>query len=768
MLKFLRFSLSQAFYEYRAKQWNMIIVALIFAVTMLASVQFIADKVRVGLEAQSASILGGDLVVESTVPISAEFQKQADQLHLKSAKTIVLQTMISHAGKFMLVNLQAVSPSYPLFGNAINIPAMHALINQRIATDYSLVLPETVKIGAAHFVVDSLIPGNVELSYSGWLIAPRVMINLSDLPATSTLIPGSRATYRLMLAGSQENLVKFYNDVKPLLTPQQKILTPKQQSVRLLDDLNIIIQFIQLAVIIGVILCGIAITLSVKQYVKRHYQQIALWRSLGATSFQIRSHYLLQLFLAAVLSMIVGVLLGYLMQIVILAYITPYANFIAQTNSIKPFIVSGAASFLILFCYAYPYISTLATVSSLEIWRDTLSQKSVNLSLGLVSFIAFMIFVLYLVDFSLFAMFVLDCLVLSVGLFMLAYIILLSILKRQLNYLTGVWYRGVKQIIQYPQANTMQMSALTLVITSLLILHFFKDDLLDRWRGTIAVNAPNYFAFNISSEETQSIKQYFYQYKLPAPIFYPMIKGRLIALNGQKILSLPEIDKSHNALHRDLNLSASEDYPSDNQIIKGQSWGVADRSKLLVSVESTLADALNLKIGDQLTFKIYDTEVSANVSNLRKVNWQSMHPNFYVIFTPDSLPALPVTYITSFYLSPENVSLVSKVLNEYPNVTIIDIAELLKQLQSWMTRASSAMQYIFTVSLIAAMLVLIASILTTIDERKETYVLIKILGGGKDYIAKSIVIEMMIVVIFVLLISYLTASTLFYFMLKII
>lgn len=767
MLKQLRFSIRQAVYEYRAKQWNLIIVALIFAVMMLSCVQFIADKVQSGLEKQSAKLLGGDLVIESTVPIDKKFQEYANKLELSSANVIILQTMINRAGKFTLVNLQAVSPSYPLIGKALIIPAKQALVNQRIITDYSLTLPAQLKIGAAYFTVNSLIPNDIDLGYSGWLLAPRVIINMVDLPATSTLIPGSRATYRLLLTGSSEKLKNYFQLIKPLLKPQQRILTPTQNRYRLLNNLNAIIQFIQLAVIVGIILCGVAITLSVRQYVIRHHKQIALWRSLGASANQVRLHYLLQLFFAALISFLVGISLGYCLQLSLLKFITPYFNYIDNTISFKPLLLSGTASFVILFCYAYPSIQTLSSVSALQLWREAEPSSNIDSRLGIASFFVFALFVLFLMHFSLFTFFILDCLAFGIGLFMLVCIVLFSFLNRLSNYFSGASYRGIKQILQYPQTSSTQISALSLVLTCLFMLIFFKADLLNQWQTTLKQDAPNYFAFNLSSDEIPEINRYFRENKLPEPIYYPMIKGRIVSLNGVPIFSVPNIDKSHNSLHRDLNLSASEVFPSDNQIIQGNPWTSADNSKLLISVESTVANALHLKLGDKLTFLIYDNEITATVSNIRTVDWQSMHPNFYVIFTPHSLPKLPSTYITSFYLSPINTPIIANILNSFPNVTVIDISELLKQLQDWLTRAASALQFIFLFSLIAALMVVGASLLTTIEERNQSYRLIRILGGTRSYILKSMLVEASIICLIAFSLSYLTASALFYALLTV-
>lgn len=752
VLKLLRFSCRQAFYEYRARQWNLIFLALLFAVMMLSVMQFVADRAEKGLAEQSAQLLGGDLVIESSVPIQPNFREKATQLSLRTADIIVLQTMLNHAGEFILVNLQAVSPEYPLFGKPLALQAHHILINKRIQDNFNLTFPAQLKIGASSLTTTALIPATLELSYSGWLLAPRVVINLSDLSATQTLLPGSRASYRLLVAGDKANLRQFYNAINPLLTPQQKLVTPNQNTFQLLNNLNVIIQFVQLAVIVSIIFCGITISLSVRQYVKRHTSQIALWRSLGATTQQIRTHYILQLFLAAVVTMVVGMVIGYYAHVLLINYISPYYQFVSDAATLKPFFISGMASFVILFCYAYPYIQTLSEVNALTIWRGNHQATNAGFYYGIAAFIIFVLFVLLLMNFTLFSLFIIDCLTLGMAIFILASILSFSLLRRLAEHCRGTLYRGIKQIIQYPETSSTQISALALVLMCLFLLHFMKNDLLTKWQATIANDAPNYFAFNIAADEVAGLQQHFKDTQLT---FFPMIRGRLIKLNNQPIFSVAGIDKSHNALHRDLNLSAG-DIPR-----------TGTETHPTISIESSLAKALHSKLGDKLTFLIYDKEITATVVETRDVNWESMQPNFYVIFSRDALQDFPVTYITSFYLPPQQINKISGLLNNYPNITLIDMADVLKQIQSWLNQAASVLQILFVFTLLSALLVLIAALIATGDDRRQTYSLIRLLGASKDYIIKSIFVEGIILTLLALLLAYLSASLIFYFLLRV-
>jgi putative ABC transport system permease protein len=290
-----------------------------------------------------------------------------------------------------------------------------------------------------------------------------------------------------------------------------------------------------------------------------------------------------------------------------------------------------------------------------------------------------------------------------------------------------------------------------------------RGNILNDWRRSLSPQTPNYFAFNIAPDDISRLKQLFSQNKVTIEGLYPMVRGRLIALNKKPVMSaVPVSQLGHNALHRDLNLSWMWQYPSDNKIVSGQAWTTTDAGKPLVSVENKLAQDLQFHLGDELTFQIGDQQLSAKIANLRSVEWGSFHPNFFMIFPPGLMKGLPATYITSFYLSASQASVLDQLVQLLPNITVIDVASLLQQIQGLVSKIALAMQYIFIFALGAGVLIFITCLQASMDERRQTYRLLRVLGAGKKYIRTSVMVEFGCLALLVLmssvLLGYLGAS----------
>jgi putative ABC transport system permease protein len=257
----------------------------------------------------------------------------------------------------------------------------------------------------------------------------------------------------------------------------------------------------------------------------------------------------------------------------------------------------------------------------------------------------------------------------------------------------------------------------------------------------------------------ENVSKFLAKDKIHVADIYPIVRGRLITLNGRPIQNaIPEAARNHNALHRDLNISSMTTFPDENKIVSGAAWNSNENGKLLVSVEKNMASDLHLKLGDKLGFQFGDEEVTAAVSNIRSVDWGSFHPNFYIIFPPETLDVFPSTFITSFHLASNQAVILNQLVREFPSVTVIDIASVLKQIQGFLSKISSALQYIFIFAILAAALIFIANLLASMDERRETYRLLRVLGASRKYIIGSLVVEFGFLGCLTLLFSYTLAS----------
>ncbi len=742
--------------ECRAGQWLIVFFALVLAVTTITGINFFTNRLAAGLDQQAAKVLGGDLVVSSSIPIPAPWQEKAKNLKLRTAEVITFPSVISRDHQLQLVTVKAVSETYPLHGTP-NILAKHRVLAEyRLLSLLSLQLGTQLDIGAAKFKMSGILPSELDMMNTGWAIAPRVLMRIADVPDTQVLLPGSRVIYQLLVVGDKNQVSTFNTWLTPQLKPGQTLTDIQHQRDSMLNMLQHADKYIQLVVLFCLLMCGTAITLSVRQHLHRHYEDVALWRCLGAPEKQVTHVLFIQLLIIAFAAGIAGSVAGYYLQNLIAQSLHAFIELDLPPASFMPAILGFATSTILLFCYAYPVISILPRTSPLYLWRhETRGQPKHKYLYAIITIILLLGYVYWMMDFSLLALFILDSLLLSIGVLYVVNILTLSFIKKLVGISNGIVRRGLSQFIQHPETASIQLAAFTLVLTSVFILGTIKHNLLGQWQSTLPPQTPNYFAFNIAPAELDNVQKYFRQQGITLSDIYPMVRGRLTALNNKPImLAIPPHAEEHNALHRDLNFSSMLTYPSDNQIVTGARLDHRADGKALISVENSLATELGFKLGDELSFQIGGQEIKAKIANFRSVNWGSFHPNFYIIFPPHTLDKFPTTYITSFHLQPGQATLLNQLIRDYPNITVIDIASTLQQIQNLLTSIANALQYLFNFAICAAVLIFITNLAASMDERRETYKLLRILGASRNYIVGSLIVEFSFLAILTVLFAY--------------
>jgi len=409
----------------------------------------------------------------------------------------------------------------------------------------------------------------------------------------------------------------------------------------------------------------------------------------------------------------------------------------------------------LLFAFALPAMYQLPAISPTYIWRNETRVNVVHNDLFTVVFVVLVLFFVYWVTgFSQLTLYFLSCMIVSVAVLYLLSSFFLWLLRQSLKFTDGAVRRGISQLVQYPFSFSLQFIGFNLIIISLIVLGAVRNNIMTDWYQSLSARTPNYFAINIAPEDVDKLNQVFAQFKVPVQGIYPMVRGRLTELNGKAIMSAVPADQlGHNALHRELNLSWMWQFPSDNKIVSGSTWTAQDTGKALVSVENKLGHDLGFHLGDQLTFQIGAQNVSAVISNFRSVEWGSFHPNFFMIFPPGFLQQMPTTYITSFHLDASQTDVLNRVVQMFPNITIIDVASLLLQMQELVGKIMLAMEYLFGFALCVGVLIFIVCLQASMGERRKTYRLLRILGAGNFYIRKSVMVEFGWLVVFLLLSS---------------
>lgn len=755
MLNSLPLALKVLWREWRFGEWLIVFFSLFLAIAAITSLNFYTDRLLRGLDLQSAKFLGGDLAISSSTPIPAEWVNRAKQLRLRTAEVWLYPSVVSASNKLQLVDVQAVDQHFPLLSDAFLHPEKDTLwVEPRLLPLLSISSTDTITLGAKTFRISKLLTSDVNSLNAKWTIAPRVLMRLDDVAATRTVIPGSRVDYRLLIVGSPSEISDFKQWLTPQLQPGQLLLDIHNQQFALRDFLQRTEHYLQLTLLICLMMSGVAIALSIQQYLRRHYHSVALWRCLGARQTQVRSIFLWQLIIIALTAGLLAIITGYFAQAFFANLFKDYMQFPLPNASGRPALFGFITSLLLLFAFALPAIIELPRSSPLALWRNEVSGSFRRNMLAASLLLVLMLFIYWFMHATSLTLFILLALLASVFILYLLSRVLLYALRFMLTFTEGVIRRGLSQLVHHPDSFSLQFVGFNLIIILLILLWLVRTDLIKEWRQSLPKQAPNYFAINIAPADIASLQQFLRQNNVPVEGIYPMVRGRLVELNDKPILTaVPKEAVNNNALHRELNLSWMWQLPSDNKIVHGELWTVRDANKPLVSVESKLAEDLQLHLGDQLTFQIGDRQLTAVISNFRTLDWQSFHPNFFMIFPPGFLKDFAATYITSFHLTPGQTDLLNKLVELFPNITVIDVANLLQQVQDLLEKIIIAIQYLFLFALGIGLLIFIASIQATSDERRKSYRILHLLGASKRFIHNSIMTEFGCITVVIILIS---------------
>lgn len=749
MLKIIQLAIRSLWREWRAGEWLIACFALLLAVTATTSMHFYTDRLLRGLDKQSATFLGGDLVVSSSTPIPADWVGKTQQLKLRTAQVWSYLTVINSknqasSNQMQLVSLRAVSEDYPLIGDSSVYPDPRTMwIEPRLLPLLSILIGDKVKIGSETFTIKRILSSDIDTLGTGLIIAPRVLIRLDDVPATHTVLPGSRVDYRLLVAGNTSDLQAFKNWITPLLQPGQTLIDVHSQHFALQDIVQRTEYYLQLILLVCLLMSGVAISLSIQQYIRRHYAQIALWRCLGARQNHIVIIFFIQLVVIAFTIGVIGIFLGYVAQEVFAYIFEDFIRFPLPASGLSPIILGFFTSNLILFLFSFPLVSELPRISPLYIWRDEVSMNTLRGYASLaISFLIILLFVSWFMNFSLLSIFFFLGLFISVIFLYGISLLFIYALRIAVKYMDGTFRRGISQLIQHPNSISLQFIGFNLILIAIIVSGLIRGNLIDSWQQSLPVTAPNFFAFNIDRSDIVNLENFFQKQNIRIEGIYPMVRGRLTALNGKPILTAVPVEAiNNNALHRDLNLSWMWELPSDNKIVKGEPWTLKAMNKPLVSVEYKLAQDLRLHLGDELTFQIGEQKFNAIITNFRTLVWSSIHPNFFMIFPPGLLNNFPSTYITSFHLDAGQQLVLNDLVKIFPNVTIVDMANVLLQIQDLLSKMIIAMQYLFVFAAGLGILIFIACLQATMDERRQTYSLLHVLGADKQYISRSLMVE---------------------------
>jgi putative ABC transport system permease protein len=751
--------------DFRAGELRLLAVAVMLAVAALTAVGFFADRINGGLARDARQMLGGDAIVSSDQPAPPAFVARARALGLATATTAAFPSMgratDAQGGASRLVSVKAVSDAYPLrgrvtVGGAVGTPQHPragapergtAWVDPAVLESLRLTIGDTLLLGDAGLRVAQTIVIEPDRGTGFMSFAPRVLLNEADLPATGLIQPASRVTYRLAVAagGASDQPVRDFVAWADAEIKGQSLRGVRIESLatgrpEMRQTLDRAAKFLNLVALLSALLAAVAVGIASRDFASRHLDDCAMLRVLGLPQRQIAWQYGIEFSAIGLLASAAGVLLGFAVHYVFVALLAGIVASDLPAPSAWPALFGLGVGFTLLMGFGLPPVLQLAQVPPLRvIRRDVGALKPASIAVlgaGALGFAALLLAVSSDVKLGLIAV---GGFAAAVAVFALLSWLAVMALKRAVPEARAPRWMvlATRQIAARPAFAVLQVSALSVGLLALILLVLLRTDLIDSWRQATPKDAPNRFVINVQPEQGEAFRQRLQAAGVNRYDWFPMIRGRLVAINGQPVKPDDFTDeRAKRLVEREFNLSNDADLPPHNQLSAGR-WTRDEPGA--VSVEEGLANTLGLKLGDALRFDVGGMSAQGRITSLRKVDWSSMRVNFFVMFPVTTMPDVPQSFIAA-YRAPEGTaggaSFDNALLREFPNITNIDVSASITQIQRVLDQVVRAVEFLFGFTLAAGLVVLFAAVTATREARSREFAVMRALGASGKLLAQ--------------------------------
>ncbi len=762
--------------DWRAGELRFLLVALVVAVAALSAVGFFIDRMRAGLERDAHQLLGADLLINADAPVAPAWRAEAERRGLLLADTVSFPSMAQagrgEASLAQLASVKAVSNGYPLrgrlkvstdpaqageaFGTATDaIPAPGTVwIDANILGALRTSVGSKLRLGDREFTIAQLIAAEPDRGGGFVNFAPRVMLALSDLAGTGLTESGARVSYRLQVAakGPGRGQVAAFEawvrqqidagSVKGVRIESLENGRPEMRST--LDRAD---RFLSLVGLLSAMLAAVAVAMAARRFMLRHLDACAMLRCLGLTQNQVTWLYLIEFALVGLAGSAIGVAVGFGGHYVLLELLGRLVTADLPPVSPVPALQGIATGMLLLVGFALPPVLQLRNVPhNRVIRREAAAPQPMALATYGLGIVVFLLLLLWQAGDPKLAGMTAGGFLAGFGLFALvAWLGLRSLRMLRGLFANQSWRFAVTSLQRRPGATIVQVVSLALGLMALLLLTVVRGDLMAAWRSATPPDAPNRFVINIMDDQKDAVARQVKAAGVKDLTLYPMIRGRLTAINAKPVTAATYAeDNARRTAEREFNLSTTKDLPPANEIIGGKWYqdapGVAE-----ASVEQSIAKTLKLKLGDTLRFDIGGLPVEVKVTSLRKTEWGSMRANFFVVINPSAMANMPQTHMTAFHLPNDSAALGNRLTRDFPNLSVIDVSGILRQVQEVLDQVVTAVEFLFLFTLASGVLVLYAALMGSQDERIRESGLLRALGATRRQLSRAQWIEFSLV-----------------------
>ena len=743
--------------DLRSGELSILLAAIIIAVTAMTAVAFFTDRVGGAMKEQASQVLAADLVLRSAAPLSPGYLTEGAALGLEVAETLSFPTVVLSGEQTTLAAIDAVSDRYPLrgqltvadtlFGNgrpASGIPNRgEAWAEPGLLGRLGLEVGADISVGERTLRITRVLQYKPDQNIGFVNLAPGLLVNIDDVPSFGVVKPGSRVTYNQMYAGSDKQIAAFRAQITPRLRADESIRGREDAGDQINAAIDRAQRFLTLASLVTVILAAVAAAMAARRYALRHLDNVALLKTLGATQGFVIAVTVTELAFVIALTAVIGVLLGYAGQYGLAVIAAEFVGFVLPPASGQPFVLGVLTAATVVIGFALPHLLSVGTTPPLRVLRKDLPppRLSVAVTYGVaLSAVAALVLVIVR-DPLLLGLIAGGVIATALVAFGLGWL-LVRVLGRFRGAAGIAWRYGLANIARRGGESVVQIVAFGLSLMVLLLLGVVRNDILKTWEQTVPANAPNQFMINIEPDQLPGIRQFFREEVGREPFALPLIRGRLTEVNGTPVKQVKVANAQGAAfLQREANVTWTDVLPASNTVTEGTWWGEGYAGPPQLSLDAELAANLGVKVGDALTFNVAGEDIEARITSLRAIEWDSFQPNFYVVLSPGVAADLPQTYLASAFVPRDRLDVLSRLVRQFPGVTVLDLEVVLAQVRAVIDRASLAVQYVFLFTLLAGVVVLLAAIQLTRDERRFESAILHTLGAARRKILQGVAVE---------------------------
>lgn len=756
-----KFAARNLWRDLKSGELVVLVLALLVAVASLTAVGFFTSRIGRAVEQQAGEVLAADLRLRSAREIPARYDVEAIERGLRVARIESMPSVVFLGDRQSLVSLRAVSEGYPLrgvletadrpFGDGMATPSVpapgEAWADSRLLAGLDAEIGAGIDVGAHRLRVTRVLDYRPDQGTGFADLSATLLINRADLRATGLIQPGSRVSRAALYAGTPSQVAGFEAWLQTNKQRHERIESVADASPQIRASADRSGRFLSLASLVSVLLAAIAVAMAAQRYARRHLDAVALMKCMGASQRFVLAQTVAQLVVVGLLAAAAGTALGYAAQSGIAWLLRDLLRDDLPPPAAEASVLGLVTAVVVLVGFALPPLLRLRRVPPARVLRRDLEPPPLRYLVVQGFAVGAMLALLYwLVRDARLVGYVAVGLAGTFLLLALAGWLLVRALAPLRRGVGVAWRYGLANIARRGRDSVVQIVAFGLGFMVLLLLALVRDDLLRDWRASLPDDAPNYFMINIRPDDGAAVQAFFADQGLPATELVPMLRARLVAIGETPVEELRfESDRAEDFVEREANLSWAQRLGPGNRIVAGEWWAPgADGEDAQISVEHEYAELLGIALGETLTYDIAGETVTGRVTSLREVRWDTFKPNFFVVFSPGVLDEVTGTLITSVHVGPGQRPALVDLVRRFPEVTIIDLDALLSQVRDVMDKASLAVQYVFMFTLAAGLMVLLAAVQATRDERRYESAMLRTLGASRGVVLQGVAAEFVV------------------------